>query len=661
MANIVINKMPGTTNDIIISKENISGDGTLDIGTKTVTLYTKDTYVPENIDVIVKAQATIKKGALNNEATTGIKYNDESGSNTIIPAEGSLYINEGWYPNTKITLGHLIPDDAAYTNAGDGHILSGYEAYDTNGKELIGTIPTVTPTFSGGDISVTPSISNSDITKATATIESTGTFKTSTKYGVTPRMPDTAPNDGTTFLTIDGTLSTSDGSVKPTASATRAAFNYNQNSTGYINKASGTQAIAAQTTATTKTATTGTAIGVNATDDFGPLYIPIVSATFAGGSPSATAGGSVTTTPAVTYSASAEGKDSGGTKITDFSVYGISTGSTTNNGYIVISSSGSATTTGSVNATASATFTDITYSNNAGAIEAHSGTLAMSCVTPAQDNKPIEVKPTATAGSIIAYKIPIVSPAGTGGDVTKNSTGNSATASVKTNPVVTVSSSGTLVSEAASYAVTTTPPSGTDGTTYLTITSKGTPGDAQPISGKATISYTRASVTSKDTYKGAVSMTTSTSLLSSANGILEQSISGSVQAKSNGTPTYYVPVVSPYGVVSSHTITAPTVGSTLATDAVSGDATSVTAVTYDSDTLAKTAAGTNGKYVKIETDTSVIKGKSKAKAKGGISAGITSGSSGAGESGENTMEIGVTAGTKTVKYMAVYGGAYTVS
>ena len=66
-------------------------------------------------------------------------------TSAVIPANGYLYISAGFYPNTQISLATLIPDDSSLPNAGTGHILSGYEAYDTNGNKLKGTIATITP------------------------------------------------------------------------------------------------------------------------------------------------------------------------------------------------------------------------------------------------------------------------------------------------------------------------------------------------------------------------------------------------------------------------------------------------------------------------------------------------------------------------------------
>lgn len=60
-----------------------------------------------------------------------------------VPANGYLYLSEGWYPNTQISLAALIPDDSTLPNAGSGHILKGYEAYDTNGNKLKGTIDSI--------------------------------------------------------------------------------------------------------------------------------------------------------------------------------------------------------------------------------------------------------------------------------------------------------------------------------------------------------------------------------------------------------------------------------------------------------------------------------------------------------------------------------------
>ena len=105
------------------------------------------------------ASKTITTGATASAAVTGGKYYIPAGTistgtsaksgwvtntSAVVPANGYLYIRAGFYPNTQISLATLIPDDNSLSNAGNGHILSGYEAYDTNGNKLVGTIATVT-------------------------------------------------------------------------------------------------------------------------------------------------------------------------------------------------------------------------------------------------------------------------------------------------------------------------------------------------------------------------------------------------------------------------------------------------------------------------------------------------------------------------------------
>lgn len=110
----------------------------------------------------------IKTGILSNTASSGIKYDEITAKTTtentgpgqhisgkgavIIPEQGALYLNEGYYSNIKISLGTLIPDDTSLPNAGDSHILSGYEAYDTNGKKLVGTIVNIDEKLSNTNI-----------------------------------------------------------------------------------------------------------------------------------------------------------------------------------------------------------------------------------------------------------------------------------------------------------------------------------------------------------------------------------------------------------------------------------------------------------------------------------------------------------------------------
>lgn len=73
-------------------------------------------------------------------AGTSAKSGWTTNTSAVVPANGYLYISAGFYPNTQISLATLIPDDSNLFNAGNGHIVNGFEAYDTNGNKLAGTI-----------------------------------------------------------------------------------------------------------------------------------------------------------------------------------------------------------------------------------------------------------------------------------------------------------------------------------------------------------------------------------------------------------------------------------------------------------------------------------------------------------------------------------------
>ena len=238
----------------------------------TITLGTKDTYVLEDIDVVVKPHI----GSFNNQASNNITYTEDTSAATVIPSGGYLYLNQGWFENTKISLGHLIPE-IADKDAGVSHILYGYKAYDEAGNLITGTMATVDPKFDGGGLSVTPSVSS--LTGPKVTVSSSGTFTSATNYGVTSTAPTTG-TDGTNYLTIDGSASVTKGSVKASASATRGAVLYNGVYKGYLDKADNTQILKNVSTSTT---TDASEIDVTITDSFNPLYIPIVSVTGKGG------------------------------------------------------------------------------------------------------------------------------------------------------------------------------------------------------------------------------------------------------------------------------------------------------------------------------------------------------------------------------------------
>lgn len=806
--------------NIIIPQQNISeftvtnsGSGQ-SVGTKTVTLQTKNTYVTDNIEVTVGGSVNVPAGTFSNQATSGATYTENTATGTVIGSEGYLYLNKGWFNNTKISLGHLIPDISPDTvEATTDKILSGYKAYDEDGTLMVGTIATISPSFTGGGLTVTGTVTN--LTAPTVTCSPTGKFVPGSAgvggtYGVTATAP--SGSDGTDFLMIDATHTTSNGSVKAKGSATRAAVTYNGNTTGFVDKTDGTVALSAQTTAT-ETTSGATSIAPTVTDDFKPLYIPIVksiettgggvtkssgtgsvtgtkptmtlsyegkftdtasggtatdfgiiegvpntgqdgtdylkikiggssntqtwsgtatinynraavtlsnsvkgaiykasgtevnaadsgslthtisgdvkaqlannktysipitSVSFAGGAISATAGGSVTTTPAVTYSGSAAGLDGSGNALT-LSNYGVSSttaGST--NGYITFTASGSATTTGVVQATADAHKNAVTYTNNAGAIKANSGTQAQAAADAKQNTKSITVAPTATAGTTTKYRIPIVSPKGTGGDVTIS---GSLTGTSVTGPTVEAQTSGSAVSSAnmTKYGITATVPSGTDGETYITL--KAYPKRTAYGSVRGTVSgtYTRGAVKADNTYRGAVNITTSTTLLDATN---ETSFTGSdfdsgnIDFTNGGDKLVYftistVPSAITGGGLSTGTAVVSGTGNISVTPKTnllnrtgSNNGTAITDSTY----AIQTTAPTTGTWVVIDPDAECGNSKtvsvsvpvSRADASVTITKGITQGGTSSLAGGSVTASgsgtVGTSKGEGTSKYIPV--------
>lgn len=109
-----------------------SGQYTTAGDSKTITVNAAGaTYIP------------ITAGSLANNASSGVTYADLSSSAPVIPSEGYLYINKGYYADSKISLARLVPNDATITYAtGAGYMLSGQSAYDSEGKLVVGTIQT---------------------------------------------------------------------------------------------------------------------------------------------------------------------------------------------------------------------------------------------------------------------------------------------------------------------------------------------------------------------------------------------------------------------------------------------------------------------------------------------------------------------------------------
>lgn len=109
-----------------------SGQYTTTPASKTVTVNAAGTtYVP------------ITAASFANAATSGQTYTDISSTAPILVSDDYLYINKGYTNNVKISLAQLVPDDATITAAtGAAYMLSGQSAYDSQGKLVVGSIPT---------------------------------------------------------------------------------------------------------------------------------------------------------------------------------------------------------------------------------------------------------------------------------------------------------------------------------------------------------------------------------------------------------------------------------------------------------------------------------------------------------------------------------------
>lgn len=165
----------------------------------------------------------IRPASFSNTATADVTYLDISNTTEapVLVVEDNnnknasyLYINKGYTDDLKISLGKLLADNATITGGADynsNQMLSGYTAYDKDGKLFTGNIPTKTSndlTASGKTVTVpigyysttaTKSISVGTITSGAATISSaTYTYdSTNARFNVTGSANVSAPTVNT--------------------------------------------------------------------------------------------------------------------------------------------------------------------------------------------------------------------------------------------------------------------------------------------------------------------------------------------------------------------------------------------------------------------------------------------------------------------------------
>ena len=105
-------------------------------------------YVDAQTEVAAVGTGSLSTG-LTNKSSQG--YTTLADSSVVIPTDdqgngGYLYIAPGYYGATQISLGTLIPDNPS-DDAVSANILSGYEAFTTDGKRLVGSISTYDGTY----------------------------------------------------------------------------------------------------------------------------------------------------------------------------------------------------------------------------------------------------------------------------------------------------------------------------------------------------------------------------------------------------------------------------------------------------------------------------------------------------------------------------------
>lgn len=426
----------------------------------------------------------------------------------------------------------------------------------------------VTAVASAGAYSADSSASsNSTVTPKISNLHSSAT----NSYGFITTLPSgvTATN-GTNYLLIDPDATATAWSVTPRANITTAGYLATGNKTGTA--VSQTPTIAAGTS----------------------YYIPILGGgqaagvTLAGGGfTTKTNTNSISTAPKVTVTAS-------GSFFSNNSIntYGIvttaPTGGTDGTTYLTIDATGTPTD-GSATSTVVVTRGAITYSNDAGVIAAHSGAASnLGAIDSSSITKSLTITPTVTDNFAPRY-IPIVSVSLDGGGLTTNTNTNEVT----TAPNVEITSSGTFKTS-TDYGVTTTKPSGTDGTNYLTIDGSGsvkTTGKA-----KSTVKVTRAEITYSNA-AGVIAANSSTQGKASTN-------TGDITKEVNITPGItdsFAPLYIPIRTVSQGTTTVS--GTTATRGIASWSAGAIAAGSIAAATFSNTATA-NVTYVDISNTTS---------------------------------------------------------
>lgn len=444
---------------------SVSGSGTLNLATTSVTEGT--TTVSGSTATRGKAEwnrgwiqsGEIAAAAFGNAPASGktaASYVDISNTTAapVLITEDYLYINQGYTDNLKISLAKLIPDGASADLAA-GHILSGYSAYDNDGKLIAGTIPTkssatvtnsdnvvtveagyypenVTHTVGTAKAAAAYNVSSSDQTIASGqyltgaqtikAVATEGISAANVKYGVDVKVGDDGDDDRIIGVTgtFTGASTVSSGQTAATAGQILSGYS------AWVDGAEVKGNIAAKTSADL------TVSGPTVTAPAG-FYGSDASATVATGALSASATGSATVDEVAFAYNSTSGKfDVTGSE----SITGTATATVNTAGYVTTGTTGSTTGTAGVAATANKIVGSTTITGDStkkpaigrtdtsasGATNVGTGTASTSAPSSGYF---VSVQSPANTGTLTAT--PGVTTAGYGTTANHGITGNTAT------------------------------------------------------------------------------------------------------------------------------------------------------------------------------------------------------------------------------------------
>ena len=356
-------------NNGVLVAGNIPSKDETDITITTNNIVVPSGYYSTTAAVMVdegQYSASVGLSAVTVTPSVSISSASTYGFSTSEPASGTyITVNPGADSPTYSATGTATITQIGYVGLGNKKAGTSATVKVAAGSNYYALV--VTPSFSGGGLTVNTN-TNTVSTTPVVTLSATGTFLTTgtATYGVTLSKP--SGTDGTAFLTIDGkgTVSTT-GVATSSVKMTAGAVTYS-NTAGVIASHSGSSAY--NGTNTTTGTTTNIIPGI--TDNFSPIYIPIVTTTFAGGGLTVnTNTNTVSTTPVVTISSS------GSFLTTGTSTYGVTAtqpAGTDGTNYLKIDGAGTVSTNGVVSSSVKVTRAAVNYNNAPGAIAVHTAT-----------------------------------------------------------------------------------------------------------------------------------------------------------------------------------------------------------------------------------------------------------------------------------------------